>query len=124
MQGIAQFFEYGGMPMYLLLLSGGVGLVLITLQLILVKRVTLRPLILGNIAGTLLLGGMGTLWGFTQIFAAISAADPAKKQEMAAAGIAEALNCSIFGVVLAGLLLLLGAVALTLRSNLKQPAER
>jgi len=48
-----------------------------------------------------LAGLLGTIIGMIKSFAAVSAADPAEKATMLAAGIAEAMNCTAFGLITA-----------------------
>lgn len=62
------------------------------------KRLNYLALI-ANIAT--LLGLLGTIVGLIHTFAALEALDPAKKQAMLAAGIAEAMNCTAFGLIVA-----------------------
>lgn len=62
------------------------------------KRLNYLALI-ANIAT--LLGLLGTITGLIQTFAALEALDPAKKQELLSRGIAEAMNCTAFGLIVA-----------------------
>jgi biopolymer transport protein ExbB len=48
-----------------------------------------------------LLGLLGTITGLIKSFGSLSAADPAQKQQMLATGIAEAMNCTAFGLIVA-----------------------
>lgn len=54
---------------------------------------------LANVAT--LLGLLGTIFGLTQAFAAVGAADPAQRSAFLAAGIAQALNTTAFGLIIA-----------------------
>jgi biopolymer transport protein ExbB/TolQ len=53
----------------------------------------------GNIA--VLAGLLGTILGMIQSFRAVAAADPAQKAEELSKGIAHALNCTAFGLLVA-----------------------
>jgi biopolymer transport protein ExbB/TolQ len=55
--------------------------------------------VFGNLAT--LLGLTGTIVGMIQSFTAVNKADDAKKAELLSKGIAEALNCTAFGLVVA-----------------------
>lgn len=55
--------------------------------------------VFGNLAT--LLGLTGTIVGMIQSFSAVNKADDAKKAELLSKGIAEALNCTAFGLVVA-----------------------
>lgn len=48
-----------------------------------------------------LLGLLGTITGLITSFSSLSAADPAQKQQMLASGIAEAMHCTAFGLIVA-----------------------
>lgn len=54
---------------------------------------------LGNVAT--LTGLLGTITGMIRSFAAVANANPAEKASMLAAGIAEAMNCTAFGLITA-----------------------
>lgn len=62
------------------------------------KRLNYLALI-ANVAT--LLGLLGTITGLIQTFAALETLDPAKKQELLARGISEAMNCTAFGLIVA-----------------------
>ena len=62
------------------------------------KRLNYLALI-ANIAT--LLGLLGTITGLIHSFAALAAADAAKRQEILANGISEAMNCTAFGLIVA-----------------------
>src|SRR5690606_6162163 len=51
--------------------------------------------------GATLVGLVGTIMGMIAAFAAVSAADPAEKATLLAAGIAEAMHCTAFGLITA-----------------------
>ena len=55
--------------------------------------------VFGNVAT--LIGLLGTIVGLITSFGAVSDADPAKKAELLSKGIAEALNCTAFGLLVA-----------------------
>jgi len=55
--------------------------------------------LLANVAT--LLGLLGTIFGLTTAFSAVSAADPAARSTFLAAGISQALNTTSFGVIIA-----------------------
>lgn len=55
--------------------------------------------VFGNVAT--LIGLFGTIVGLIHSFGAVSAADPGEKAEMLSKGIAEALNCTAFGLIVA-----------------------
>jgi len=55
--------------------------------------------ILANVAT--LLGLLGTIFGLTTAFSAVSAADPAQRSAFLAVGIAQALNTTAFGLIVA-----------------------
>lgn len=55
--------------------------------------------VFGNVAT--LIGLLGTIVGLITAFGAVSDADPAKKAELLSKGIAEALNCTAFGLLIA-----------------------
>ncbi len=55
--------------------------------------------VFGNVAT--LIGLLGTIVGLITSFGAVADADPAKKAELLSKGIAEALNCTAFGLVVA-----------------------
>lgn len=55
--------------------------------------------VFGNVAT--LIGLLGTIVGLITAFGAVSDADPAKKAELLSKGIAEALNCTAFGLLVA-----------------------
>jgi len=48
-----------------------------------------------------LLGLLGTIFGLTTAFSAVSAADPAQRSSFLAVGIAQALNTTAFGLIIA-----------------------
>jgi len=48
-----------------------------------------------------LLGLLGTILGMIKSFASVATADPSEKSTMLAAGIAEAMNCTAFGLITA-----------------------
>jgi biopolymer transport protein ExbB/TolQ len=54
---------------------------------------------LANVAT--LLGLLGTIFGLTTAFSAVSAADPAQRSALLAAGISQALNTTSFGLIVA-----------------------
>ncbi len=54
---------------------------------------------LANVAT--LLGLLGTIFGLTTAFSAVSAADPAQRSSFLAVGIAQALNTTAFGLIIA-----------------------
>lgn len=54
---------------------------------------------LGNVAT--LLGLLGTITGMIQSFASVSAANPAERATLLSRGIAEAMNCTAFGLIVA-----------------------
>ena len=62
------------------------------------KRLNYLALI-ANIAT--LLGLLGTITGLIKSFAAVALADAAQKQAILASGIAEAMNCTAFGLIVA-----------------------
>jgi biopolymer transport protein ExbB/TolQ len=55
--------------------------------------------LLANVAT--LLGLLGTIFGLTTAFSAVSAADPAQRSSFLAAGISQALNTTSFGLIIA-----------------------
>ena len=55
--------------------------------------------VFGNVAT--LIGLLGTIIGLIKSFGGVSEADPAKKAEILSKGIAEALNCTAFGLIVA-----------------------
>jgi biopolymer transport protein ExbB/TolQ len=55
--------------------------------------------VLGNVAT--LLGLLGTIIGLIKSFRAVSNADPAQKAALLSAGIAEAMNCTAYGLTVA-----------------------
>lgn len=61
--------------------------------------------VFGNLAT--LLGLTGTIMGMITSFSAVNKADDAKKAELLSQGIAEALNCTAFGLVVAILAILM-----------------
>jgi biopolymer transport protein ExbB/TolQ len=69
---------------------------------------------LANIAT--LLGLLGTIFGLIHAFAAVANADPAEKANMLSAAIAEAMNCTAFGLFTA-IPLLLAHTFITSMSN-------
>lgn len=69
---------------------------------------------LANIAT--LLGLLGTIFGLIHAFAAVANADPAEKANMLSAAIAEAMNCTAFGLF-AAIPLLLAHTFITSMSN-------
>ncbi len=69
---------------------------------------------LANIAT--LLGLLGTIFGLIHAFAAVANADPAQKADMLSAAIAEAMNCTAFGLFTA-IPLLLAHTFITSMSN-------
>ncbi len=68
------------------------------------RRLPHLPL-LANVAT--LLGLLGTIFGLTTAFSAVSAADPAQRSTFLAAGISQALNTTSFGLIVAVPLLIL-----------------
>jgi biopolymer transport protein ExbB len=62
------------------------------------RRLSHLPL-LANVAT--LLGLLGTIFGLTTAFSAVSAADPAQRSAFLAAGISQALNTTSFGLIVA-----------------------
>ncbi|MCX6111802.1 MAG: MotA/TolQ/ExbB proton channel family protein [Proteobacteria bacterium] len=48
-----------------------------------------------------LLGLLGTITGLIRSFASLAFADPSQKQQLLAKGIAEAMNCTAFGLIIA-----------------------
>lgn len=50
---------------------------------------------------SVLLGLLGTVMGLIRAFAALGAADPTEKADLLSAGIAEAMNCTAFGLMVA-----------------------
>jgi biopolymer transport protein ExbB len=55
--------------------------------------------VFGNVAT--LMGLLGTISGLIHSFRAVSSADPAQKATLLSAGIAEAMNCTAFGLIVA-----------------------
>lgn len=55
--------------------------------------------VFGNVAT--LIGLLGTIIGLIRSFGGVAEADPAKKAEILSKGIAEALNCTAFGLIVA-----------------------
>ena len=51
--------------------------------------------------GAMLIGLLGTITGLIKCFAAVAYVDPANKATILAAGIAEAMNCTAFGLIAA-----------------------
>jgi len=64
-----------------------------------------------------LLGLLGTITGLIQSFSSLSMADPAQKQQLLAGGIAEAMHCTAFGLIVA-------VIAIVLHSYLSTRANK
>jgi len=70
-----------------------------------------------------LLGLLGTIMGLIQAFAAVATASPAEKAALLAASIAEAMNCTAFGLMTAIPLLLLHARLTTATGQLENSLD-
>ncbi len=70
--------------------------------------------LIANIAT--LMGLLGTIVGLIHSFAAIATADPAQKQTILANGIAEAMNCTAYGLIVAITTMVFHSI-LTARAN-------
>jgi len=116
---MGQFFAEGGVFMYIVLLFGLAGLAVGVVQLALARKVDLVPLIVGLVVITIIVGTLGSSVGMIQAFSAVAYADPSQKAAMLAAGISIALNTTTFGLMMAVLQTLLGAIAATVRRNTK-----
>lgn len=79
-------------------IQGKMDEVLLHENALLDKRVPFLAM-LGNVAT--LTGLLGTITGMIRSFAAVANANPAEKASMLAAGIAEAMNCTAFGLITA-----------------------
>ena len=79
-------------------IQGKMDEVLLHENALLDKRVPFLAM-LGNVAT--LTGLLGTITGMIRSFAAVANANPAEKASMLAAGIAEAMNCTAFGLIVA-----------------------
>ena len=73
--------------------------------------------------GSTLLGLLGTVSGLIYSFSAVGQADPAQRSAFLAAGIAEALNCTAFGLVTAVPLLLVHSWLTTRTGELVDSVE-
>ena len=79
-------------------IQGKMDEVLLHENALLDKRIAFLAM-LGNVAT--LTGLLGTITGMIRSFAAVANANPAEKASMLAAGIAEAMNCTAYGLVTA-----------------------
>ena len=67
-----------------------------------VPRLEKRTMYLAMLANVAMLAGLlGTISGLIKCFAAVATADPSEKASLLAAGIAEAMNCTAFGLIVA-----------------------
>jgi biopolymer transport protein ExbB/TolQ len=76
---------------------------------------------LANIAT--LLGLLGTIFGLIHAFAAVANADPSQKADMLSAAIAEAMNCTAFGLFTAIPLLLLHTYITSMANKITDSME-
>lgn len=79
-------------------IQGKMDEVLLHENALLDKRVSFLAM-LGNVAT--LTGLLGTITGMITSFAAVANANPAEKASLLAAGIAEAMNCTAYGLIVA-----------------------
>lgn len=115
----ARWFAEGGLFMYLVVLSGLVGIVVVGLQFILVKKAAMWPIVGGSVIGTVMLGMLGTVVGMMQAFSALAQAAPEQKAALLAAGASIAMTTTAFSLIVAGIILLLGSIAVTVRESVK-----
>ncbi|MFH1434890.1 MAG: MotA/TolQ/ExbB proton channel family protein [Pseudomonadota bacterium] len=120
MQGIARAFAEGGIWMYFILLSGLLGLAISALQFILVKKASLWPVIMGSVAGTIMLGVLGTVVGCIQGFGALAHAAPEQRAALMAQAASIALNTTAFAMLLGGFNALIGSIGATIRETIRK----
>jgi len=103
MEMFAEFFVKGGPFMYGLLLAGLTHMGLVVLQLVLVKKIDLMPLLWAGLFGLPIFGGLGSVSGMIQAFKAVGAASPEMKQALLASGFSIALYTTELGLILVGI---------------------
>lgn len=117
---VLRMLSEGGVFVYLVILAGLVGIVVDFIQFILVKKVSLWPMVAGSVAGTLLLGLMGGLTGVIDGLSMLQSAMPEQRAALMARGVSMAHSVLVVSVLLAGIQTLFGTLAVTIRANVKR----
>jgi biopolymer transport protein ExbB/TolQ len=97
--------------MYLLLLTVPLHLVLVAVQILLVKKVNLVPLLWTSVVNTVLIGLLGSVLGCLQAFHAVAMASAEMKQALMAQGIAVSLYTTAGALMMASTQLFFTGIA-------------
>ena len=114
---ILSAFSEGGVFVYLVLLSTLAGMAASLVQLIAGRKATLGPVIAAGVAGTVLLGLLGSFAGAVRTFDAVEAAVSGESIALLARGASLSFKVAFWAMLAAGVQLMAGALACTLRSN-------
>ena len=117
---VLRMLSEGGVFVYLVILAGLVGIVVDFIQFILLRKVSLWPMVAGSVAGTLLLGLMGGLTGVIDGLSMLHSAMPEQRAALMARGVSMAHSVLVVSVLLAGVQAFFGTVAVTIRANVKK----
>jgi hypothetical protein len=116
---LVDVFKQGGIFSYLVLVAGMIGLAVDFLQMVLIKRLNLMPLIAGSVIGTVLVGIIGTGVGAVQAFSAVAFAAPDQRLALLTKGFSIALLTTWLGILVAGIQCFFGALTATIHVNIK-----
>jgi hypothetical protein len=117
---VLRMLSEGGVFVYLVIVSGLVGIVVDFIQFVLIRKVSLWPMVAGAAVGTLLLGLMGGLTGIINGLSMLDMAVPEQRAALVARGVSMAHSVLVVSVLLAGIQAFFGTVAVTIRANVKR----
>jgi hypothetical protein len=116
-------FAEGGFFMWLVLLAGLGTTAACVLQLAMLRRINLIPVINWGITGTFFLGALGMTLGLIQAFEPIGGASPEERSVLLSKGIAVSMYPLTLALQLCVFLALLAAATVTLKVNLKDKED-
>lgn len=119
---VKEVFSEGGLFAIMVVAAGVIGLAVDFLQLVLIRRLDLTALIAGTIAGTLLLGLLGTALGSIHAYSAMAYAAPDERSMLLARGLSMSLLTTWLAAFVAGAQCFFGALAATIRVNVQERA--
>jgi hypothetical protein len=111
-------FAEGGFIMWLVLLAGLGTTAACVLQLAMLRRINLIPVINWGITGTFFLGALGMILGMIQAYESIGGASPEERAVLLSKGIAVSMNPLALALQLCVFLAVLAAATVTIKVNL------
>ena len=120
MSDIVYAIQEGRTFFWIVLVTGLFGLALPVVQLVMLRKIDLSPLIIGSIIGTFLMGLLAATDGVIMGTGALDMAAPEQRANYLARGISASLNNTALTVLIGSVQLFLGAIVLTVRANVGQ----